>query len=51
MWYLKQKNKVKTYTFGSEFVAMKWAAEMLKGLKYKLCMFVIEMMAFNLSVP
>jgi hypothetical protein len=38
IWYSNKQNTVKTSTFGSEFVALKIAAEMLRGLRYKLCM-------------
>ena len=41
MWYSKGKNTVETPNFISEFAAMKQAVEMLKGLKYNLCMFGI----------
>ena len=44
MWYPKQKNTMDIYTFISEFVAMKQAAKFLKGLKYNLRMFGIEIM-------
>jgi len=33
---LKQQNTAETLTFGSEFVALKIATEMIKGLRYKL---------------
>ncbi len=42
MFYSKRQNTVETSTFGSEFVAMKHAVEMIKALKYKLLMFGIE---------
>jgi hypothetical protein len=38
IWYSKKQNTVETSTFGSEFVALKIAAEMLRGLRYKLRM-------------
>ncbi len=44
MFYSKRQNTVETSTFGSEFVAMKQAVEMIKALKYKLLMFGIEIM-------
>ena len=44
MWYSKRQNTVETSTYGSEFVAMRQAMEMIKGLKYKLRMFGIEIM-------
>jgi hypothetical protein len=36
MWYSKKQNTVETSTFGSEFVALKVATEILRGLRYKL---------------
>jgi hypothetical protein len=36
MWYSKRQNTVETSSFGSEFVAMKTAVEMIEGLRYKL---------------
>jgi hypothetical protein len=41
-WYSKRQNTIKSSTFGSEFVAMKIAAEMNDALRYKLRMFGIE---------
>jgi hypothetical protein len=38
-WYSKQQNTVETSTFGSEFVAMRIAVELIEGLRYKLRMF------------
>ena len=38
MWYSKRQNTVKSSTFGSKFVAMRVAIEMVEGLRYKLCM-------------
>jgi hypothetical protein len=38
VWYSKKQNTVETSTFGSEFVALKVAAEMLRGQQYKLRM-------------
>jgi hypothetical protein len=38
MWYSKRQNTVETSTFGSEFVAMKIAVELVEGLRYKLRM-------------
>ncbi|KAL7575866.1 hypothetical protein ACA910_003182 [Epithemia clementina (nom. ined.)] len=38
MWYSKQQNTVETSTFGSEFVAMKTAIEMVEAFRYKLRM-------------
>jgi hypothetical protein len=39
IWYSKRQNTVETSTFGSEFIAMKIATEMIEGLRYKLRMF------------
>ena len=41
IWYSKKQNTVETSTFGSEFVAMRQAFEMIKALNYKLRMFGI----------
>ena len=41
LWYSKRQNTVETSTFGSEFVAMKTAKEMIVALRYKLRMFGI----------
>jgi hypothetical protein len=41
VWYSKRQNTVETSTFGSEFVALKVATEMIEGLRYKLRMFGI----------
>jgi hypothetical protein len=38
MWYSKRQNTVETSTFGSEFIALKTAVEMIEGLRYKLRM-------------
>lgn len=35
-WYSKRQNTVESSTFGSEFIAMKTAVEMLQALRYKL---------------
>ena len=39
MWYSKRQNTVETSTFGSEFVAMRIAVELIEALRYKLRMF------------
>ena len=44
IWYSKRQNTVETSTFGSEFVAMRQAFEMIKALKYKLRMFGVEIL-------
>jgi hypothetical protein len=41
MWFSKRQNTVETSTFGSEFVAMKIAVELIEALRYKLRMFGI----------
>jgi hypothetical protein len=40
-WYSKRQNTIESSTFGSEFVALKIAAEMNDALRYKLRMFGI----------
>ena len=35
-WYSKRQNTVESSTFGSEYIAMKTAVEMLQALRYKL---------------
>ena len=37
-WFSKRQNTVETSTFGSEFVAMRIAVELIEGLRYKLRM-------------
>ena len=41
-WYSKRQNTIESSTFGSEFVALKIAAEMNDALRYKLRMFGVE---------
>ena len=36
LWFSKRQNSVETSTFGSEFVAMKIASEMIEGMRHKL---------------
>jgi hypothetical protein len=38
IWYSKRQNTVESSTFGSEFIAMKIAVELIEGLRYKLRM-------------
>ena len=38
-WYSKRQNTVESSTFGSEFIALRIAAEMCQSLRYKLRMF------------
>ena len=37
-WYSKRQNTIESSTFGSEFIALKIAAEMNDAMRYKLCM-------------
>ena len=39
VWYSKRQNTVESSTFGSEFVALRVATELIEGLRYKLRMF------------
>jgi hypothetical protein len=41
-WYSKSQNTVESSTFGSEFVALRIAVEMIEALRYKLRMFGIS---------
>ena len=43
LWFSKAQNTVETSTFGSEFVAMRIATELIEGLRYKLRMFGIPL--------
>ena len=43
LWYSKRQNTVETSTFGSEFVALKIATELIEGLRYKLRMFGVPL--------
>ena len=38
-WYSKRQNTVETSTFGSEFIALRIAVELVEALRYKLRMF------------
>ena len=42
LWFLKRQNTVESLTFGSEFVAMRIAIEMIEGLRYKLRMMGVD---------
>ena len=42
IWYSKRQNTVETSTFGSEFIALRIATEMI-GLRYKLRMFGVPL--------
>ena len=41
IWFSKQKNTVESSSFGSKFVGLRIAKELLVSLRYKLRMFVI----------
>jgi hypothetical protein len=43
VWLSKQQATIETSMFGAEFVAMKHRIEMLRGLKYKICMMGIHL--------
>ena len=43
IWYSKRQNTVETSTFGSEFIAMRIATELIEGLRYKLRMLGIPL--------
>jgi hypothetical protein len=42
LWFSKRQNTVESSTFGSEFVAMRLAIEMIEGLRYKLRMMGVD---------
>jgi hypothetical protein len=42
LWYSKRQNTVEALTFGSEFIAAKFAVEMIEGLRYKLRMMGVQ---------
>jgi len=41
IWFSKRQNTVESSTFGSEFIALKTAVDLIEGLRYKLRMFGI----------
>jgi hypothetical protein len=43
LWHSKRQNTVESSTFGSEFVALRMAADMIEGLRYKLRMMGIPL--------
>lgn len=43
IWYSKAQETVETSTFGSEFVALRIATELIKALRYKLRMFGVPL--------
>ena len=42
LWYSKRHNKVEASSFGSEFVDLRIAVEMIENLRYKLCCFKVD---------
>ena len=42
IWYSKRQNTVETSTFGSEYVALRIAVELIESIVYKLCMFGVS---------
>ena len=45
IWYSKRQNTIETSTFGSEFVALKIATEMVEGFRYRLRMMGVPIAA------
>ena len=43
LWYSKRQNTVETSTFGSEFIALRIAVELIESMRYKLRMFGIPL--------
>ncbi len=43
LWYSKAQKTVESSTFGSEFVSLRIATELIKGLRYKLRMFGVPL--------
>ena len=43
IWYSKRQNTVESSSFGSEFIALRIATEMIEGLRYKLHMIGVSM--------
>lgn len=43
LWYSKKQSAIETSTFGSEFMALKTATDLVKGLRYKLRMMGIPL--------
>lgn len=42
-WYWKKQNTIETSTFGSEFIALRIATELIEALRYKLRMFGVKL--------
>ena len=43
VWFSKKQNTIESSTFGSEFIALKIATELIEGLRYKLRMFGVPL--------
>ena len=43
LWFSKKQNTIESSTFGSEFIALKIATELIEGLRYKLRMFGVPL--------
>jgi hypothetical protein len=43
IWLSKQQATIESLVFGAEFVVMKHGIEMLRGLRYKICMMGIPL--------
>jgi Reverse transcriptase (RNA-dependent DNA polymerase) len=43
IWYSKRQNTVESSTFGSEYVALRQAIDLIEGLRYKLRMMGVEL--------
>ena len=43
VWYYKRQNTVESCSFGSEFVALRIATELVEALSYKLQCFIIPL--------
>ena len=43
VWFSKKQNTIESSTFGSEFIALKIATELIEGLRYKLQMFGVPL--------
>ena len=39
IWHSKRQNTVESSSFGSKFIALRIATEMIEGLRYNICMF------------
>ena len=56
IWYSKRQNTVESSSFGSKFIALRIATEMIEGLRYNLCMFRVpingpaDVFCYNQSV-